>query len=239
MLYQVFITQDGSPTLIWPGQDGAAEKMHHSAGALSESFYIYHEALQEALTRDWPLRVLSLGLGLGYNEMIAIGAAQAGGVSEWKVWSFEAAEDLRENFAAWLTGANLNESLHAAYELVLSGVAARFAIPPESLKTLARAGLADGRLELRGAFPAESANVSGCSCVFYDAFSEKLSPELWIEDQLLTQLSRIAAPSCVVSTYASKGVLNRALKRLGFRLLEKKGFSGKRGVTLAIREEIR
>jgi hypothetical protein len=239
MLYQVFITQDGSPTLIWPGPEGAAEKMHHSAGALSESFYIYHQALRETVQRSWPMRVLSLGLGLGYNELIAIGEAHASGATDWQVWSFEASLELRRNFSAWLAGGNVNGSLHTAFDQVLAGVAGRFALRPEDLKTLARTAASGGKLELRGAFPAESANLTGCTCVFYDAFSKKLSPELWIEDQLTSHLERITAANCVLSTYASTGVLNRALKRLGFRLLEKKGFSGKRESTLAIREEIR
>ena len=233
--YQIFITQDGSPTLVWPGDGGVCEKMHHSNGALSESLYIYHECLREALTRHWPIRILSLGLGLAYNELITVAALHQASVRDWKIWSFEADEFLRAGFREWLNGAE--NSLAPAYSAVLAGVAKNQQMEPALLRDLTRVALSDGRLELRGSFPEDGEDVGKCSCVYYDAFSKKMNPELWLEDTLYSNLNSRLAPACVLATYARTGVLNRALKRLGFRLLEKRGFSGKRESTLAIREE--
>ena len=78
--FTIVTTADGSPSLSIEDSSGYVEKMHHAAGAMSESIYIYGEAVQKVLDRRWPLRVLSVGLGLGYNELIT---AASGGKSEY------------------------------------------------------------------------------------------------------------------------------------------------------------
>ncbi|NJL25980.1 MAG: hypothetical protein HC902_12985 [Calothrix sp. SM1_5_4] len=73
---EVLTTKDGSPTLAFRREDGYVEKMHHADGAVSESFYIYGEALEicrRNIGPGEPVRAISVGLGLGYNELIAIG----------------------------------------------------------------------------------------------------------------------------------------------------------------------
>lgn len=236
-VFQIFITRDGSPTLVWPGEEsGATEMMHHSDGALSESLYIYHAALKEVLTRKWPLRVLSLGLGLGYNELITLAQAHNSKIEDIRIWSFEASPLLRDGFRGWLENAALNTDLGRALTQAATGVAVEFGLSLAALKDLARTALTSGKLELRAKFPEDADNIEGCTCVYYDAFSKKLSPDLWIEDEIVRHLESITGSCCVLATYASTGALNRALKRLGFRLCDKKGFSGKRESTLAIRE---
>ena len=232
--FRIFTTEDGSPTLIWSRDDGYEEKMHHSGGALTESLFIYQTALREALGRGWPGRVLSLGLGLGYNELIAAAEFMKSGTSDWKIWSFEAEDSLRENFACWLTGAK--SELAEIYEDILRRTAASFEVSPAALFGFAREGLHCGKLELRGRFPEDAADVSGGTCVFYDAYSKKMDAGLWEENSLTTRLAPLLAPGCVLSTYAATGSMNRALKILGFRLLPRAGFLGKRESTLAIRE---
>ena len=232
--FRIFTTEDGSPTLIWSRDDGYEEKMHHSGGALSESLFIYQTALREALARGWPGRVLSLGLGLGYNELIAAAEFLKSGVEDWKLWSFEAEDSLRENFSGWLSGdAPELAEIHAD---ILRRIAASSGISPAELFTFAREGFDRGQLELRGRFPEDVAGVEGGTCVFYDAYSKKMDADLWEENSLAGRMAPLLAPGCVLSTYAATGSMNRALKTLGFRLLPRAGFLGKRESTLAIRE---
>ena len=227
----VLQTADSSPTLHWRRDDGYGEKMHHSGGAFSESVYIYDAALVEALARAWPARLISLGLGLGYNELLAI--ARLGPRTGWKIWSFEAANFLREGFAAWLEGGQ--PALGPVYDQVLDRVAAFAAMDRGELRAAALGAWRDGRLELRASFPEDRAGVNGATCIFYDAFSKKMNAELWREETLTQQLGELIAPQCVLATYAATGALNRALKALGFSLRAKRGFLGKRQSTLAIR----
>lgn len=241
---EVFITADGSPTLALKREDGYIEKMHHSGGALSESFYIYFAALTRALEAGAPASVLSLGLGCGYNELLAVGEFLKRGLSDWKVYSFEFREDLREGFRAWLArgsalaedGARPQDSeLESVFREVLTRVAGRLEVPAASLFIAAREGLSSGRLELRGAFPADVGSTAGCGCVFYDAFSKKMDPQLWTEYEMESELKKITSQKCVISTYAATGALNRALKKLGFELMKRPGFEGKRESTFAER----
>jgi len=235
--YEIVQTSDGSPTLLCARDQGAAEHMHHSGGALSESLFIYHEALKETRSRGWPLLVLSLGLGLGYNEWIAL--AEVMDSATFTLWSFEADPVLRQSFTMWLNGEAADTTLAEAFTAVLESVAAHFQIKSLDLKTFGRTAFQRGQWHIRGRFPDDAAGTEGCTCVFYDAFSKKMDPDLWNEDDLVTRLAQVSDANCVLATYAATGSLNRALKRLGFRLTGKSGFLNKRESTLAIREDIR
>lgn len=230
----IFITADASPTLSFSRADGYVEKMHHSAGALSESIYIYHSVVADCVARGWPARVLSFGLGLGYNELLAIAEFVKRDVREWKVYSFEAHPFLREEFCVWVErgAGGLSEIL----EKVLEMVAGKIEVDLEKLRSEIRLGLKDGRLEIRGAFPQAVEGTHECSVVFYDAFSNKMEAGPWSEASLQADLGPCLAAKCLFTTYAATGNLNRGLKSLGFRLLDRPGFEGKRESTLAIRE---
>lgn len=230
----IYVTADGSPTLSFSRADGYVEKMHHSGGALSESIYIYHSVAVQALDRGWPARVLSFGLGLSYNELLAIAEFLKRDIRDWKVYSFEAHPFLRDEFAKWAAdgGGNLKDVL----DQVLAMVAEKVDVDPQKFRMEVRDGLADGRLELRGAFPQEASGTLDCSIVFYDAFSNKMEAGPWSESTLKEELGPCLAPKCLFTTYAATGNLNRGLKALGFRLLDRPGFEGKRESTLAIRE---
>ena len=73
-------------------------------------------------------------------------------------------------------------------------------------------------------------------CVLYDAFSSKSTPELWSEDFLSSFLDGLGE-DCVFTTYASTGALKRALKKIDFQIVPRKGFLGRRESTLAVRGE--
>lgn len=230
---EIFMTADGSPTLSYRRLDGYAEKMHHSAGALSESLFIYLEALKLASVPH----VLSVGLGLAYNEMLTAAHMIQKQIVDYKIWSFESLPELRDGFRNWLMGDDLGELATTLTE-VERQTSLHFQLTPGDIRAELCAALAEGRLELRQAFPEDSAGVQA-HVVFYDAYSRKMNAELWEEPQLVKTFTEVLSETCVLATYAATGSLNRALKQLGFRLINKTGFQGKRESTLAIRESIR
>ncbi len=232
---EIFYTEDGSPTLSLKKADGYVEKMHHSGGALSESLYIYRSALSETLSRGWSTRILSLGLGLAYNEIISVSELRKKDIADFRIYSFESVPELRDGFKAWVGGAS-GGKLAFVFDQVLKQVAAVQNVPSALLRTWLKEALADHALELRGSFPEESDGIEGVTLCYYDAFSKKMSPELWSEDMLKGTLDRLLARNCILTTYAATGALNRSLKHLGFSLLVKTGFAGKRESTMAIRE---
>jgi tRNA U34 5-methylaminomethyl-2-thiouridine-forming methyltransferase MnmC len=234
---EILTTGDGSPTLAFKRDDGYCEKMHHQGGALSESLFIYGEALTLA-QGSGRVHALSFGLGLGYNELITIARLHPHG-DDWRIWSYEAVPFLREEFSAWALGeagtalAEITTQIAAQVGQRLGGVSAL------ELQAWTKAAIQSGRLELRGAFPADVGLANSCNLVYYDAYSNKMDSSLWGEEHFINDLNPVLAPACVFATYAATGALNRALKQLGFRRLDKAGFQGKRQSTLAIREGIR
>jgi len=230
---QIFTTADGSPTLIFAREDGHLEKMHHTAGALTESLYIYHHGLTMALDQGLPPRILSVGLGLAYNELIALAELHKRGRADAKIWSFEALPYLREHFAQWCRRQNESSEYSAILNQVCARISAHFQV--QDLRGLAAQALDDGHLQLRGAFPHDAQGIDQVGVVFYDAFSNKMSPELWREPDVQQALSPLLNDQSLLCTYAATGALNRVLKNLGFRLLKRSRFRGKRDSTLAIR----
>ena len=234
--FEISFTLDGSPSLRIADSNGYVEKMHHSDGALSESLYIYGEAMDETLKAGWPLHVLSLGLGLGYNELITAAKAIQHRISPSEAWlySFEIEPLLRDSFATWVT--NKAGAFTDLYDLILQSLAAGLQIEAGAIRNWLRQAHELKRWQIRARFPDEASDVKEMTCMLYDAFSNKMSPELWTEELITSQLQTLCAPGCVFSTYAATGALNRALRNTGFVKQDRRGFSGKREATFAIRK---
>lgn len=257
---EIFTTADGSPTLVFKRADGYVEKMHHTGGALAESLYIYHQALEITLKAGLKPRVLSLGLGLGYNELISLAEFERAGISDFAVYSFEALPILRESFQSWAEGKS-DSAITKVMEQTALMVSTAMGISYASLRELSAKSLANRRLQLLGPYPDALSDVqtdfvemqrgpekggfgpSGLArgifnTVYYDAYSNKMDPHLWAEDVVTGRLGPLLSPDCALATYAATGALNRSLKALGFRLIPKAGFQGKRQSTLGIRGQL-
>lgn len=234
--YEFFTTADGSPSLRRESAEQSAEAMHHSGGALTESLFIYGDPLLYGMKRQWSARVMSVGLGLGYNELIT--AANVGEIET--LVSFENDPLLRTTFVKWLVGTDttdlplIEQKLFARYEKIESLVS----------KKTGKDGL---RLKLQcafknGAFRIENdvrdfLNVEKpFQFILFDAFSKKATPTIWTEVFVFSFLKHYAGDPCLFTTYSVTGTVNRALKAAGFINQERTGFQGKRQSTLAIRD---
>lgn len=220
--YKQVVTGDGSPTLslgpTW-------EHMHALEGAFTETQYIYQPTVAKAFQAAAEPVILSLGLGLAYNEMLAGFEAAKSGRMPASVSSYESVTGLREAFSDWLRDrpsalADIYTRILFLYEEKYGGNAAR-------VKNLLSDWFAEGKLRLLG--PVENEAVLPASnAVLFDPFSSKTSPELWTEEFLDSFFNKASARTCFVSTYACKGELKRALRKNGFTLSIQKGFGKKR-----------
>jgi tRNA 5-methylaminomethyl-2-thiouridine biosynthesis bifunctional protein len=234
--FEVILTADGSPSLSIADHTGYVEKMHHSGGALSESLYIYGDALDEVLKRKWPLRVVSVGLGLGYNELIMAAKAVRHHIQpdQAALFSFEVEPVLVDQFKNWvLTG--VSELTHL-YEKILAPLSAQANVTGHDILSWLRAAQAESAWHIRRTFPGDAADVKQITCILYDAFSNKMSPELWSESVLNDAIESMSASNCILATYACTGSLKRALKHSKFERWDRRGFAGKRESTFAVRE---
>lgn len=69
--------------------------------------------------------------------------------------------------------------------------------------------------------------------VYFDAFGFQYQPELWSEEVFI-KIKKAMKPNGVLVTYACKGLVNRILKDIGFKIEKLEGPPGKREMTRAI-----
>ncbi len=226
-------TDDGSPTLEIMRSDGKVEKMHHFMGAFSETVHVYGRALEIALNKGLPPHIFSLGLGLGYNEIMSVAVSLKYQLSP-QIWSFETEESLKAQFRNWVMGEKAQDDFTLAYEKVLEKMNGHFGVlkTKESLKRLM---ISEDLKLLEGFSSHYDLGEKKFSVILYDAFSDKINPELWDLEALDKVLSSATEEKCVFATYASKGRLKRALKHHGFELLDIAGYASKRECTIAVR----
>ncbi|KHD88769.1 MAG: hypothetical protein OM95_06455 [Bdellovibrio sp. ArHS] len=241
--FEIEITGDLSPSLrllasLDPSKD-RGESMHHSGGACTETLLIYGEPIKEVLHNVEKPHFLIVGLGLGYIETVIAREAllQNKAPSDiGLITSYESVPELRKFFFKWLHDKNevLHAEVTATYEQMLASVLKGTTLTPEAVKLFLRQHFAKEE-DIFGSLSKEVRLVAKYHCILYDAFSSKTSPYLWEEGFLNAFLEQGAAKSCILSTYACKGALKRALKNQGFQVIVREGFQGKRNSTLGIK----
>lgn len=227
-------TGDGSPTLR---VDGGGESMHHSGGALAETDLIYGSAVREAfgfLNVPQP-RLLSVGLGLGYVELMAAGASLRTR-KLFEMSSLEAARPLVAVVTAWVRGELEACEIREGLDEVAARVAAHEGdVTAEELRLCLRRALVEERWRVGGVLSHLELPRGEYHGILYDVFAAKTYPDLWTEEHLTRFLSSCAARPAVFSTFACTGNLKRALRAAGFEFIKRDGFKGTRNSTLGRR----
>ncbi|MGZ3768256.1 MAG: MnmC family methyltransferase [Bdellovibrio sp.] len=241
--FEIEITGDGSPSLrllasVDP-EKYKGESMHHSGGACAETLLIYGTPIRQVLEKVENPRFLIVGLGLGYIELVIAREALLLGKSAAQVsliTSYESVLELKEFFFKWLHGKKEELSIEVwnTYDSVLNHVIAGTELTAEVLKSFLTVHFKT-LSDIQDAITNDVCLPSKYHCILYDAFSSKTNPFLWEEEFLTGLLHLGAAEQCVLSTYACKGSLKRALRKEGFEVVVREGFQGKRNSTLGIK----
>lgn len=229
--FEPFQTADQSFSLrpIQTDQEQEVEAMHSKAGAVSESFYIYHQALELFAKKAQDdkytdlLLIESVGLGLGYNEVLAMLAlSQSNLTLNCQIVSYETEKSLVELFLKRLEQPQ-------RYPVYWKAFKSRVDFDEQKLSNLLLK-----TLSFRGALSIEQCFQFERKAILFDAYSNQTTQDLWRADFLNSYLSKTKKGS-VFATYAATGNLNRALKKNEFENQKKSGFSGKRQSTLALK----
>ncbi len=231
-----FTTEDGSPTLVTTYESGVTEKMHHFRGAFSESVYIYEPAISLALGAlpSATVQICSLGLGLGYNEILAACVSLSLKKVPLRLVTFEIDPLLVNELNSYLEGRSQGEWAEAYDDIVRRSVT-HFGLEAGELKSTLLNWVKMGIWQIRGPFPESLNNEDQFNSILYDAFSRKMDGPLWSEEFLKKFLDKHSAKSCAFATYAATGALKRSLKQAGYSLTKKSGFGGKKESTFAVR----
>jgi tRNA U34 5-methylaminomethyl-2-thiouridine-forming methyltransferase MnmC len=225
--FEIEKTKDDSPTLRILNGTEFGEWMHHSGGAFSETFLIYGQALKWGFEKNPEPQILSLGLGLGYVEVLAVGISMLH-KTFCEIDSFEIVDGLKKEFKKFYTIKRKSE----VFEEILQRTAKSLNLPAGELYTQVQKALEENRLRLNGNFTQDSRNAQSFDVLCYDAFSKKTSPELWDENWMTEFFQRGSKQSCI-SSYASNGSFKRALHKSGYQVEILEGFQGKRNRTWA------
>lgn len=232
-------TLDGSKTLRLKTQpfvtlqDDEAprtgESMHHSGGAFSETCYIYGPPLEWALKSISKPQILSIGLGLGYVEILTATLAAVHKNESWSLDSFEIVQGLRAHFQEFI----LSEIPQHPYQEIIERMSDTFSVSILEIKDQLKKAFTENRLKLKGELTAQELAPNTYNVVCQDAFSKKTNPDLWNEEFLAELMKSCDLKLAILSSYASLGPLKRAVKAAGFDLHVRDGFYGKRNCTLA------
>lgn len=235
--FEIEITKDQSPTLrllesIDPTKP-YGESMHHSGGASSETTYLYGNVAASVLAKINNPHFMVVGLGLGYIEMNIAREAIKQNKTVGLITSYESIPELREFFYLWLHDRfdELHVDVVKVYEEALRHVLMGTEITGGELKSFLKKHFSK-LTDFHGALHEEVQFVSRYHGFFYDAFSSKTHPHLWGEEFLNRMLLESSEEKSVLTTYALKSNLKRALRTQGFTVFEREGFFTKRGSTL-------
>lgn len=234
--FEVEVTGDGSPSLrllLRKDQEGLrGESMHHSGGAAEETELIYGRVIRRCFEHLPSPHFMSVGLGLGYIELCVAREALLNASTSFTLASFELVPELKDYFLRWLKGDLLSAEISGTYDQVLQFVLKEAPHLAAEVKALLCQKQEQGSWRLYGALEEETVFEHKAHGVLFDAFSAKTTPALWTEEFLTSFFKRATATDAMLSTYASRTSLKKALKAAGFTVEIREGFKGKRNSTL-------
>lgn len=213
-------TDDGSHTLK---HSTYLEHYHSTFGALQESRHVF---IQSALAYyNDPvdnINLLEIGFGTGLNALLAMQWAEA----EKRKINYTGIEafPISSDIAAQL---NFPELLKVEKELFLKmhdkAVSSVQLTDWFSLNHIHQS-LLDVEL------PDDTYHI-----VFFDAFSPDVQPELWTVE-VFSKIYLAMRKKAVLTTYSCKGIVKKALRAAGFKIIRLPGPPGKREMLRAIKE---
>jgi hypothetical protein len=209
--------------------------MHHSHGAFSETLYLYGECLKLTFEKISQPRVLSVGLGLGYNEILVACYSIAQKALVAQLVTYEKDLVLRNEFLNFLKNPDSTSEFAGCYQTILGLFSRTFALDSTQVVLTLQQWQHDGVWQLNASWTPDLAPPVPFHSILYDPFSRKTNPEFWSQSNLSLFLNRWCGSPCVFSTYAATGVLTRALQSHDFVVNKRAGFGGKRECTMAVR----
>ncbi|MES2962854.1 MAG: hypothetical protein V4760_03120 [Bdellovibrionota bacterium] len=221
--FHFITTEDGSPSLRLGETEPLSEAMHSLKGAFSETLYIYGTALELGIREGFAPRTLSMGLGLGYIELLAAGHACKHEIADFGGESFEIVPELREWFTDWLAGKEIPGDFERAYDEIEERTCRHLELKPGAAKAALHEAVSSGRWLLRDALTPSTIFEGKFGVICFDAFSSKSTPELWSEEFLNAFLQKGAAPGRPFYLCMYRQPQAR-FAGLGFRVADSRGF---------------
>lgn len=237
-----FKTIDHSISISLQEAENISELMHSLQGAFSETLYVYSPVVSFLLDKQEKISLLSIGLGLGYIEIMVVSQLLARKKSildneDFCIQSFESNKNLICFFKDFFLGKAVPILFEDTYKDIVSKMAVYYNLAAIDIMNYMKKLIFNNKIILNSKFTNETKLVRPVSGVFFDAFSIKSTPDLWQMNVIKNVLQeKNLLNYCCFATYASRSILKKELKECNFKIIPKVGFSGKRECIFAIKE---
>lgn len=213
---RLVITADGSHS-VWNAEVG--QHYHSIFGAWQESQRVFIElGLQAAFAQFDQIRLFEMGFGTGLNALLTLNEVEKAQKSV-EYTSIEA-YPLPLSEAEQL---NFDEVLHTSQTVALHQAAWNQWV---ELTPFFKLWKHNGKLQ-------DFRAMQTYNLVYYDAFAPEGQPELWTQE-IFELVAGMMEPGGILTTYCSKGYVQRNLKAAGFLVEKHPGPARKREVLRAI-----
>ncbi len=215
----IITTKDGSHTIQ---VEGSGITYHSIHGAIQESMHVFiHAALnkwKELNSSANEVRIFEMGFGTGLNALLtALHAHMNVHYTSIEKFPLDNLSFKALNYGQLAGNENLFIELHEARWDQHTAINKNFSIE-----------------KVKGELQSEDI-TSKFDVIYFDAFAPTAQPELWTDEVFQKMYSILNAGGLLV-TYCSKGDVQRAMKRSGFRIEKIQGPPGKREMVRAYKD---
>ncbi len=229
MKREIFITSDGSTSIHLPDWN---EQYHSKHGAIQEAYHVFIKAgfekfldtiSQKKESTQTNLSVLEVGFGTGLNAFITFLEADK--------------KNLKIDYVgveAYPVAANEVEKLNYVAELKAENNQLVFNEMHTTSWDEKHTISDDFLLTKRKQFFADINDENAFDLIYFDAFGATNQPELWTEEIFQKMFTALKVGG-VLTTYAAKGSVRRAMQSVGFTVERLAGPPGKREMLRAVK----
>lgn len=212
MKREIIITSDGSTTIHLPDWN---EQYHSKHGAIQEAYHVFIKSGLDQIKQS-DISILEIGFGTGLNAFITYLESQNRNLTihYTGVEAYPVARDEVEklNYITELNATSNEADFYKMHET------------PWEQKQL----ISDNfHLTKRKQFFEEIDDQDSYDLIYFDAFGARNQPELWTEP-IFKKMYQALKMGGILTTYAAKGSVRRAMLSVGFEVERLPGPPGKR-----------
>tara|TARA_R110002124_G_scaffold74529_1_gene200085 strand:+ start:155 stop:847 length:693 start_codon:yes stop_codon:yes gene_type:complete len=229
MKREIFITSDGSTSIHLPDWN---EQYHSKHGAIQEAYHVFIKAgfekfldtiSQKKESTQTNLSILEIGFGTGLNAFITFLEADKKNIKIDYV-----------GVEAYPVAANEVEKLNYVAELKAENNQLVFNEMHTTSWDEKHTISDDFLLTKRKQFFNEIDDENTFDVIYFDAFGATNQPELWTEEIFQKMFTALKVGG-ILTTYAAKGSVRRAMQTVGFTVERLAGPPGKREMLRAVK----
>ena len=212
MKREIIITSDGSTTIHLPDWN---EQYHSKHGAIQEAYHVFIKSGLDQLESD-EISILEIGFGTGLNAFITFLESQN--------------RNLKIDYVgveAYPVSADEVEKLNYISELKADSFADAFQ-KIHNTSWEEKHHISEGfQLTKRKQFFEDIEDQNAFDLIYFDAFGARNQPELWTEP-IFQKMYDALKVGGILTTYAAKGSVRRAMLAVGLEVERLPGPPGKR-----------